>query len=64
MALWPVDPDTHRMPLVATAEEFDALVLEGHLLALRPDQVRVFRELQLLRRWKLGGRLRRNHHYP
>jgi hypothetical protein len=46
MPLWPVDADLHRMPLVGTAEEFDALVPDGQLLGLRPDQVRVLRELQ------------------
>ncbi|MGB7979855.1 MAG: hypothetical protein WCF36_03555 [Candidatus Nanopelagicales bacterium] len=41
MPMWPVDPDLHRMPLMATAEEFDALVPDGQLLGLRPDQVLV-----------------------
>ena len=44
--LWPVDPATHRMPLEPTGEAFDALVAQGHLLGLRPDQVRTLRELQ------------------
>jgi hypothetical protein len=44
--MWPVDPDLHRMPLMTTAEEFDVLVPNGHFLGLRPDQVRVLRELQ------------------
>lgn len=42
----PVDPDLHRMPLMPTAEEFDALVPNGRLLGLRPDQVGVLRKLQ------------------
>jgi len=45
-SMWPVEPDLHRMPLMTTSAEFDALVPNGHLLGLRPDQVRVLRELQ------------------
>lgn len=44
--LWPVDPEAHRMPLAGTPAEFDALVPDGQLLGLRPDQVRTLRELQ------------------
>lgn|GEM_PF-623023 len=44
--LGPIDPALHRMPLCGTRQEFDALVPQGHLLGLRPDQVRVLHELQ------------------
>lgn len=44
--LAPIDPVLHRMPLCGTRQEFDALVPQGHLLGLRPDQVRVLHELQ------------------
>lgn len=37
---------SHAMPLCRSAEEFDALPGEGHLMGLRPDQVRVLRRLQ------------------
>ncbi|KAB1651728.1 hypothetical protein F8O01_17645 [Pseudoclavibacter chungangensis] len=45
-SLVPIDPALHRMPLCETRQEFDALVPQGHLLGLRPDQVRVLHELQ------------------
>jgi hypothetical protein len=44
--LWPIDPEAHRMPLAGTPAEFDALVPNGQLLGLRPDQVRTLREFQ------------------
>lgn len=44
--LMPIDPALHRMPLCGSRQEFDALVPQGHLLGLRPDQVRVLHELQ------------------
>lgn len=37
---------SHAMPLCRSAEEFDALPREGHLMGLRPDQVRALRQLQ------------------
>ena len=44
--LWPVDPDLHQMPLMMTSEDFDALIPNGYLLGLRPDQVRTLRTVQ------------------
>ena len=44
--LWPVDADMHRMPLRTSRQQFDSLPHEGHFPGLRPDQVRVFHELQ------------------
>jgi hypothetical protein len=42
----PVDAALHTMPLTATAAEFVALIPDGRLLGLRPDQVRVLEEFQ------------------
>jgi hypothetical protein len=42
----PVDAALHTMPLTATAAEFVALIPDGSLLGLRPDQVRVLEEFQ------------------
>lgn len=44
--LAPIDPALHRMPLCKNQQEFDALVPQGHLLGLRPDQVGVLHQLQ------------------
>lgn len=44
--LVPIDPVLHRMPLCRTRQQFDALVPQGHLLGLRPDQVRVLHQVQ------------------
>lgn len=41
-----VEPEAHRMPLVAGPSEFDSLPRHGHLRGLRPDQVRALRLLQ------------------
>lgn len=45
-ALGPVDAALHTMPLTATAAEFEALIPDGQLLGLRPDQVRVLEKFQ------------------
>lgn len=45
-ALWPVEPDEHRIPLCENPSEFNSLVDDGLLLGLRPDQVRVLHQLQ------------------
>lgn len=42
----PVDAALHTMPLTATAAEFAALIPDGQLLGLRPDQVRVLENFQ------------------
>lgn len=42
----PVDATLHTMPLTATAAEFATLIPDGHLLGLRPDQVRVLEKFQ------------------
>lgn len=49
----PVEATLHTMPLTATAEEFAALIPEGRLLGLRPDQVRV---LETFQPFATGGR--------
>jgi hypothetical protein len=41
-----VEPEVHRMPLVATPSEFDSLPAQGRLRGLRPDQIRALRLLQ------------------
>lgn len=45
-SLAPIDSDLHQMPLAASQAEFAALLDDGRLLGLRPDQVRVLEELQ------------------
>jgi hypothetical protein len=45
-SLGPVDVALHAMPLTATAAEFTALIPNGQLLGLRPDQVRVLEKFQ------------------
>lgn len=42
----PVDATLHAMPLKAKVDEFAALIPGGHLLALRPDQVRILERFQ------------------
>lgn len=41
-----VEPDVHKMPLLASSADFDALPSQGQLRGLRPDQVRALRLLQ------------------
>jgi hypothetical protein len=41
-----VEPEVHRMPLVAAPSEFDSLPAQGQLRGLRPDQTRALRLLQ------------------
>lgn len=41
-----VEPEVHRMPLVAAPSEFDSLPALGHLRGLRPDQIRALRLIQ------------------
>jgi hypothetical protein len=41
-----VEPEVHRMPLVAAPSEFDSLPAKGRLRGLRPDQIRALRLLQ------------------
>lgn len=45
-SLGPVDVTLHAMPLTVTAAEFAALIPNGQLLGLRPDQVRVLEKFQ------------------
>jgi hypothetical protein len=45
-SLGSVDAALHTMPLTATAAEFAALIPDGQLLGLRPDQVRVLEKFQ------------------
>lgn len=45
-SLAPIEPDLHQMPLAASKAAFVALLDDGRLLGLRPDQVRVLEELQ------------------
>ncbi len=42
----PVDPTLHTMPLATTVAEFTALIPDGQLLALRPDQLRLLEKFQ------------------
>jgi len=46
LAWGPVDATLHTMPLTATITEFAALIPQGRLLGLRPDQVRVLEQFQ------------------
>ena len=45
-AIGPVEPEIHRMPLIAVPSEFDRLPAHGQLRGLRPDQIRALRLLQ------------------
>lgn len=45
-ALGTIDSELHDMPLAASADAFDSLVASGYLPGLRPDQVRILRQLQ------------------
>lgn len=41
-----VEPEVHKMPLLANSADFDALPSRGQLPGLRPDQIRTLRLLQ------------------